>query len=208
MRLPFLEQFGPMGLPLLICAALMAAIIIERLIFFGMTRPISQTRLEQLTQRIRGGVTETIDDKVRKSYFGRVLLNLISQRSSPEKEREKNCSLQLMSVENHLSRFLPILKTLTTISPLLGLLGTVLGMIEAFQSISAINRPITPSLVANGVSQALLTTAVGLFLAIPALVAHSLFQIRIGQLIHRLTIQLNIVNTEIERSDEKNETAS
>ncbi len=199
MILPFFEQLGLMRVPLLICAALMAAIVIERLVFFLITRPVSQSMLKQLIQQLDQETGATLKQKFQKSYFGRVILSLVSNQTLPEKERENFCSMQLMGVDNYLSQYLPFLKTLTTVSPLLGLLGTVLGMIDSFQSISSINQPITPSLVANGVSQALLTTAAGLILAIPALISHSLFHIRINQLIHLLTIQLNEVNMEIGR---------
>jgi len=193
MELPFLDQLGLMGIPLLICAALMLAMIIERMIFFCMTRPVSPAVLNNVMHE----ETDAAKDKLKKSYFGGILLSLISNRGLPEKDRENYGAMQLMSVENYLSSYLPILKTLTTVTPLLGLLGTVLGMIDSFQSISAINQPITPSLVADGVSQALLTTAVGLILAIPALIAYSLFNMRVNKLLHRLTIQLNEVNLEI-----------
>ena len=193
MELPFLDQLGLMGIPLLICAALMVAMIVERMIFFCMTRPVSPAVLSSVMHK----ETDAVKEKLKKSYFGRIILDLILNRALPEKDRENFSSMQLMSVENYLSSYLPILKTLTTVSPLLGLLGTVLGMIDSFQAISSINQPITPSLVANGVSQALLTTAVGLILAIPALISCSLFNMRINKLLHRLTIQLNEVNLEI-----------
>ncbi len=197
MKMPIFEQLGLMGIPLMICAAFMAAIIIERLFFFLLTRPVSQKLMDQLIQQLNREPDNEIKQELQETYLGRVLLSLVMNKTLPEKERENYFSLQLMGVENHMSRYLAILKTLTTVSPLLGLLGTVLGMIDSFQSISSINRPITPSLVAGGVSQALLTTAVGLVLAIPALIAHSLFQIRINKLIHQLTFQMNEVNIKI-----------
>ncbi len=181
----------------MICAALMAAIIIERVFFFLLTRPVSKTLMDQLIHQPKDEPCGETKQEFQKTYLGRILLSLVLKGTLPDKERETYFSMRLMGVENHMSRYLPILKTLTTVSPLLGLLGTVLGMIDSFQSISTINQPITPSLVADGVSQALLTTAVGLILAIPALIAHSLFQIRINKLILQLTFQLNEINIKI-----------
>ncbi|MCP4756592.1 MAG: MotA/TolQ/ExbB proton channel family protein [Proteobacteria bacterium] len=129
-----------------------------------------------------------------------IILELLAKRNLPNDERESYFSMQLLQSEQALFRYLPLLKILATVSPLLGLLGTVLGMINAFELISTIDKPITPSLVAGGISQALITTAAGLMIAIPALIAHSLFQMRINRLIQQFTRQLNIVNLHIQNS--------
>jgi len=75
---------------------------------------------------------------------------------------------------NRLSRYLTVLSTIASIAPLLGLLGTVTGMIKVFSIISS--KGLTnPSDLAGGISEALLTTAAGLVVAIPTLIAHSYF---------------------------------
>jgi len=71
--------------------------------------------------------------------------------------------------KSYVARFLPVLNTVSTVSPLLGLLGTITGMIKAFESIAASGTG-DPKVVAGGISEALLTTAAGLFIAIPAVV--------------------------------------
>ena len=71
----------------------------------------------------------------------------------------------------YLGRYLPILNTIGNISPLLGLLGTIIGMIIAFESIAAVGTG-DPKVVADGISQALVTTASGLIVAIPTIVAY------------------------------------
>jgi len=71
--------------------------------------------------------------------------------------------------KSYVARFLPVLNTVSTVSPLLGLLGTITGMIKAFESIAASGTG-DPKVVAGGISEALLTTATGLFIAIPAVV--------------------------------------
>ncbi len=79
----------------------------------------------------------------------------------------------LMTIDDssraYVTRFLPILNTLGNVSPLLGLLGTIMGMIIAFESIASSGTG-DPRVVANGISQALITTATGLIIAIPAIV--------------------------------------
>lgn len=74
------------------------------------------------------------------------------------------------------ARYLRILEIIATLSPLLGLFGTVLGMIEAFQAMEAAGRQIDPALLSGGIWQALLTTAAGLAVAIPVAAVLSLFE--------------------------------
>ena len=73
------------------------------------------------------------------------------------------------SSRDYVTRFLPVLNTVSNISPLLGLLGTILGMIRAFESIAASGTG-DPRVVAGGISEALITTATGLIVAIPAII--------------------------------------
>jgi len=73
------------------------------------------------------------------------------------------------SSKSYVSRFLPVLNTVGNVSPLLGLLGTITGMIKAFNSIAQSGTG-DPRVVASGISEALITTATGLFIAIPAII--------------------------------------
>jgi biopolymer transport protein ExbB len=86
-------------------------------------------------------------------------------------------------VTNGLRAYIRLLNGISTISPLLGLLGTVLGMIEAFNAIATANAMGRPELLAAGISQALLTTAAGLSVAIPALIAYLFFVGRVDKLV-------------------------
>ena len=82
-----------------------------------------------------------------------------------------------------LRKYLRLFNGISTICPLLGLLGTVLGMIRAFNSIATVDAMGRPELLAAGISQALLTTAAGLTVAIPALIAYLFFIGRVDKLI-------------------------
>ena len=86
-------------------------------------------------------------------------------------------------VSNDLRKYLRLFNGISTISPLLGLLGTVLGMITAFNSIASADAMGRPEMLAGGIAQALLTTASGLTVAIPAIVAHLYFMSRVDRLI-------------------------
>ena len=91
------------------------------------------------------------------------------------------------AVVNELTRYLRPLEVIATLSPLLGLFGTVLGMIEAFQAMEAAGSQVNPGVLSSGIWKALLTTAVGLAVAIPCTLAHSWFERQIE--VHAFTIQ-------------------
>ena len=96
---------------------------------------------------------------------------LIMEERSPEDMRDELAVTADEASQQYLGRFLGVLATIGTVSPLLGLLGTILGMITAF---SAIARAGTgdPQVVASGISQALFTTAAGLIIAVPTIILH------------------------------------
>jgi len=83
-----------------------------------------------------------------------------------------------------LKHYLRPLEVIATLSPLLGLLGTVLGMITAFQQMEAAGSQVDPSVLSGGIWQALLTTAVGLVVAIPALTLHNWLERKIERVTH------------------------
>ena len=91
------------------------------------------------------------------------------------------------AVINDLGRYLRPLEVIAALAPLLGLFGTVLGMIEAFQAMEAAGQQVNPGVLSSGIWKALLTTAVGLAVAIPCSLAHSWFERQIE--VHAFTIQ-------------------
>lgn len=99
-----------------------------------------------------------------------------------EIQRHRNASLDVLlsiidseiSMQQHrLERWLPVLGVIGSTAPYMGLLGTVIGIIQAFQAIQAQNN-MSPSIVAGGIATALVATAIGLAVAIPAVIAHHL----------------------------------
>jgi len=91
--------------------------------------------------------------------------------------------------KNHIARlrsWLRPLELIASLSPLLGLLGTVLGMIEAFRRLESAGNHVDPALLSGGIWQALLTTAVGLVVAIPVLLAHQWLDRRVDNCTHHM----------------------
>ena len=84
---------------------------------------------------------------------------------------------------NELRKFLRLFNAISTVSPLLGLLGTVFGMINSFNVIASADAMGRPDMLAGGISEALITTAAGLTVAIPALIAYWIFVSKVDRLI-------------------------
>jgi biopolymer transport protein ExbB len=100
-------------------------------------------------------------------------------------------SLQLEKLRGHLRA----LEVIAMLSPLLGLLGTVLGMIEAFRQLESAGSQVDPAILSGGIWQALLTTAVGLAVAIPAVIAHNWLERKVERCAHAMDDAVTLVFT-------------
>jgi biopolymer transport protein ExbB len=125
----------------------------------------------------------------RRSPLAKVLaaaMQGMRQRSGDEpRVREEVQRVATLELEN-LRSYLRLLELIAGLSPLLGLLGTVLGMIEAFQQLEQAGSRIDPALLSGGIWQALLTTAIGLAVAIPSVLALSWLERRIERCAHTM----------------------
>ena len=179
-----LKAGGLLMWPLLICSILSLAIILERL-WFLRTRRVIPT---QLVARVRawdeaGALDANILDKLRAgSPLGRILAAGLANRHQ-DREVMKESIEEVGRHEVHdLERFLNALGTIAVITPLLGLLGTVIGMIKVFEVITALGIG-DPGVLAEGISEALITTATGLTIAIPSLMFYRYFRGRVEALV-------------------------
>ncbi|RME81717.1 MAG: MotA/TolQ/ExbB proton channel family protein [Zetaproteobacteria bacterium] len=136
-----------------------------------------QDRVEALIQE--GRLKEAADILRRsESALGRVLLVALAHRGEPRDLLKERVEEQARIEMHYLERFVPWLGVIAAIAPLLGLLGTVIGMIEVFQNISLVGVG-KADVLAGGISKALNTTAAGLVVAIPSLVAYRFFEGRL-----------------------------
>ena len=109
----------------------------------------------------------------RKNFLSETL-NIIKSNSSKELQRSGNRNL-IHKKYLKSQKFLPSLEIIAQVSPLVGLLGTVIGMIDSFNELELGGSLVDPSILAGGIWTALLTTAMGLIVAIPALISHYFF---------------------------------
>jgi biopolymer transport protein ExbB len=182
--LDFIRQGGPVMWPLLICSVLAVAIIAERLINLRPTKVVPEQEVGHLRTLIDGGLLEQAEDYCDRRpgpLTNIVAAALEARHESPEGIRQVVEDQGRQEIPA-LQRYLGVLGTVASVSPLLGLLGTVLGMIEVFRVVSAQGIGQAESL-AGGISQAMITTATGLTIAIPALVAYNAFTDKANALI-------------------------
>ena len=182
--LAFIQTGGFFMWPLMACSILTLAIILERFWTLRKTGVAPNGLLGEVMTRLR-------DDRMTIDYirsmqskaglasiFAAGLLNSKHGRSAMKESVQEAAS----HVIHELERFMNTLGTIAAISPLLGLLGTVVGMIKVFSVLMESGAGNT-ALLAGGISEALLTTAAGLGVAIPALIFHRFFSRKIDVLV-------------------------
>lgn len=175
---------GWLMLPILTCSVVAMAIVVERLWSLQETKVVPTALVNQARRLLAHDriSDSTLGELQRHSPLGRILAAAIAHRNQ-SRESIKNAIQEVGShVAHELQRFLNALGTIATVTPLLGLLGTVLGMIQVFTRITSAGVG-NPTELAGGISQALITTAAGLGVAIPALMMYRYFKGRIEGLI-------------------------
>lgn len=171
-------------IPILLCSVISLAIVTERLWTLRKKKVIPAKLVTGIWNLLnKDALTEKHINEIEKgSPLGRVLAaGLINRHLSRDMVRE---SIEETGrfVVHEMERFLNTLGTISTITPLLGLLGTVIGMIKVFTAITTIGVG-DPGQLAGGISEALITTAAGLTVAIPSLIFHRHLKRKIDELV-------------------------
>lgn len=176
----FIVAGGPAMWALLLLSIIAVAIVIERLFFFATQRSDARALLRQLGERI---AADDLPGALKICSQNRGMLPRILEFGLMRGEKNRAditdaLSIALMENLNMLERNLGVIGTTAVIAPFVGLFGTVLGIIRAFQDI-ALKGNSTPAVVAAGVSEALITTAAGLFVAVISVIFFNYFKTRI-----------------------------
>ena len=159
-------QLGPLTWPLLLCSLLGTVVILERLIV------LIHTTVTGVLAREAGQLLSTHADQ-------------------PRPVREELAALWLSSRQRRLSSGIRLLNIIALLAPLLGLLGTVIGLIQAFDALGMHAGPIEPALLAEGLGIAMRTTAAGLLIALPTLAAAHGLQWWVETLVQRTEDLIN-----------------
>lgn len=151
---------------------------------FFLLRPVPKATSTQALDLLEGGALPQAKSLVKGQRNPRVhvlreTLQLLDVADLPMDSMRTEATRIAKAVVERMGAYLRPLEVIFTLAPLLGLFGTILGMIEAFQAMEAAGSQVNPTVLSGGIWKALLTTAVGLAVAIPAILAHSWFERRV-----------------------------
>jgi biopolymer transport protein ExbB len=178
---------GWLMLPIILCSVVAVAIIVERFWVLKQDKVVPNNLVSQVWQLHQKRELNADHIKLLRgsSPLGRILaaglVNMHHEREVMKEAIEETGRQVVLELE----RFLNTLGTIASITPLLGLLGTVIGMIKVFAAITAQGVG-NPTVLAGGISEALITTAAGLSVAIPSLMFYRYFRGRVDMLVIRM----------------------
>ena len=186
--LELIQSGGWLMVPILLCSVLAAAICVERWWTLQRARIAPTDLLAQTWSAVKSKEVDQqrLRDLRSESPLGQVLAaGLVNAGRGRDvmKEAMEEAAGQVM---HEMQRYLTALGTIASISPLVGLLGTVVGMIKVFQALQ-LHGAGNANVLAGGISQALITTAAGIAVAIPALIFHRMFVRRVDE--HAVTLE-------------------
>ncbi len=175
---------GWLMLPIILCSIAVIAISIERYWTLNPDKIAPRNQLGQVWTWIQNNEldSEKLKQMRRSSQLGRILAAGLSNSRHGRDVMKDSIEEAASQVVHEMERFVGTLGTIAAIAPLLGLLGTVIGMIKVFNALN-LEGAGNAAVLAGGISQALITTAAGLCVAIPAMMAHRFYVRRVDSLV-------------------------
>jgi biopolymer transport protein ExbB len=208
------QKGGFLMYPIFFCSLLAIAIFFERMFYLKSVKTSTRKFSNRISDLVRKGNINFAITACRKNYspISQIILSALLKYGSSREEMKEAIEDTANKEVTVLEKNLPILATVGNITPLLGLLGTVFGMIKGFQVISALGVG-NPEALAGAISEALLTTAFGLSVAIPTIVAYNYLIHRVDrqikemelisvEILELLTAKREIINEEEVKVDE------
>lgn len=166
---------GVLVVPIIFCSVLALAIFVERFIRFAVLRKRGLNVDERVARHLAENDAQSAlrAATASRSPMGRILAQAMDVMGQDRETLETVLVHAIEEEVRDLARYLQALATIANIAPLLGLLGTVIGMIKAFMVIQEMGGKVNAAVLAGGIWEAMLTTALGLAVALPTMVAHS-----------------------------------
>jgi biopolymer transport protein ExbB len=185
--LEIVQAGGWLMLPIIACSMVAAAIIMERLWTLQQKRVLPKDLTVQAWHWVKADRldSERVQMLHQSSPLGQVLAAGLANRDAGREIAKEGIEDTGRHVVHEMERYLNPLGTIAVISPLLGLLGTVIGMVKVFAAITA-HGVGDPGVLAGGISEALITTAAGLTVAIPSLIGYRYLRGRVDALVVRM----------------------
>ena len=168
---------GIMMYPIFLASIIAFAIIIERLIFYKKSKENPDQILQSIKSLLNNKNSNSLNSSnIIEGPVSRMLAVGVEAQKDPLWKLEEKLAVNGREEIQGLRRNLRGLEVIATISPLMGLLGTVMGMVKAFNKVAQYKGQVDPSLLAGGIWEALLTTAAGLAIAIPIVIMLNYFE--------------------------------
>lgn len=173
----FLIKGGPIMWPLFVCGILSVAVILERFLYFRKAAEGGPQLAERALALIKAGRTDEALQILRfdENPVAALVVTALKNSTMDPNQLEGLLEIQALEAMPKLTHRLNVLDTIITIAPLLGLLGTVTGMIGAFHAVGDPSSLSSPGAITGGVAEALIATATGLTIAIITLVCYNSF---------------------------------
>jgi len=182
----FIEKGGLMMYPIMFSSILAFAIFVERLIVLSTIKMLKKESLKEIFNKLEfegiSACKETVGSK--KGPMKSFIMSILNE--TDEEICEKTASGSGDDILFNLNKRVDFLAMLGSVTPLMGLLGTVIGMIKVFARVAEAGDLSDISILAGGIWEALITTAFGLAVAIPTLFAHNYLERKIDKIAHRM----------------------
>jgi len=173
--------------PIVLASFVMLVVVFERLVSLRRSRVLPDSFIHCFLSQVEDGSMDRSEAQEfceeEPSHIARVFAAGVRKWGKPAVEVEQAILDEGERTANVLRKYLRVINGVATVCPLLGLLGTVCGMMKAFNAIAGSDAMGRPELLAGGISEALLSTAAGLFVAIPALIFYLYFVGRVDALV-------------------------
>ena len=196
-----LQAGGPIGYVIIALSVAMVALIVEHLLSLRRASLMPRRQAEELHQLISGGQYAQAEAAARQhpSFLGYVVAAGLQELAFGYAAVEKAMEDASIEQSARLARKIEYLSVIGALAPMLGLMGTVWGMIQAFAEFTAKANPM-PADFAPAISEALVTTLFGLCVAVPALAAYAWFRNRIEEYVAETTLMAEHLTTPLKRA--------
>lgn len=193
--LQILKSGGILILPIILCGIISVFIIVERLYFFITVKKRDEKLLAEINDPLKRGDYSSAESVcvLADTPCSEVIKNAISKRNLCESDLKEFVQTKMDLAVPSFEHLLSSLGTISNISTLLGLLGTVTGNIKAFGVLGGGGTMGDPALLANAIAEALVTTVAGLVVAIPAIIFHNYFNSQVNHCIKRMELGVSEV---------------
>lgn len=197
--LNFFIKGGPVMYPLLLCSLAALTVIIERMIFWASERKRRDQKL--VDEILEHAEHDDYNEAARLGSATRDSVARILVCGMAHRNFSLNSALKMAAAVEikRMKQFMNVLDTMVTVSPLLGIFGTVTGIIRAFEAMG-VSGAQNPVAVSSGIAEALITTATGLLIAIPSVAFFNYFNSKIESAVH----EIETYSTSLEIVYEKN----